>query len=136
MLFCVYYFSGLLHRNVSRQQNLKLILYSSGVCVCLYKMITRASVFFDELYLVFIPGMTHADFCVVAAVLMGCKQVLTGWLSYGCFPFTYCKCSLLLLFCHSLLPLHPFFLFSLLHSPLPPFRAGLQMSGFPKVSFV
>lgn len=41
-----------------------------------------------------------ADFCVVAAVLLGCKQVLTGWLSYGCFPPTYCKCSLLLLFCH------------------------------------
>lgn len=79
-----------------------------------------------------------ADCCVVAAVLLGCKQALTGWLSYGCFPLTYCKCSLLPpVLSHSspspslLLPPPPLLLLLLLS---PVFRAGLQMSGFPKVS--
>ncbi len=106
---------------------LKYVTATNSAAMCVYKML-------PELLCPSYSACHIADFCVVAAVLLGCKQVLTGWLSYGCFPLTYCKCSLFLLFCHSLLPLRPFFLSSLLSSSLLFFRAGLQMSGFPKVS--
>lgn len=64
-------------------------------------------------------------FWVVAVLLLGCKQVFTEWLNYGCFPFYLnalsSSCSAALLF-----PLPA------LHPP----SAWLQMSGFPKVSFL
>lgn len=64
-------------------------------------------------------------FCGVAVLLLGCKQVFTEWLNYGCFPFYLnalsSSCSAALLF-----PLPA------LHPP----SAWLQMSGFPKVSFL
>lgn len=42
-------------------------------------------------------------FCVVAVLLLGCKQVFTEWLNYGCFPF-YLNALFLLFCCSSLSP--------------------------------
>lgn len=67
-----------------------------------------------------------AAVCVVAAVLLLGSRCLTRWLSHCCFPLIHCK----MLSLPPVLPSSP-----PSSIPLsPPFPAGLQMSGFPKVS--
>lgn len=107
--FLFLWFVVVLHRKISQHQSLRQIC-KRAVTVCVYVRIKWLPELLWSLY----AACHGADFCV----LLGFKQVLTGWLSYGCFPLTYCKCSLFLLLCHSLLPLHPFFLSSLFFSEL------------------
>lgn len=131
--FSVYlWLSGVLQRNISQQQILKPILYRA-VMMCVYiKWLHKLLCSLISCIWLSYLACHIAYFCMVAAVLLRFKQVLTGWLSYGWFPLNYFICPLFLLFC---LSLHLFFfLSSLLCIPLPFICAGLQMSGFPKVS--